>query len=81
MTRIDKDGFDLGFAAALVALGFALAIMLGARAGGAVVEGSLPRCPEDAVLVGTGDFEHGRYATYACGPAMDDYIGFEGYDR
>jgi hypothetical protein len=33
----------------------------------------LPRCEEDQVLVGYGDFEHGRWSAYACGPAVDDY--------
>lgn len=35
----------------------------------------VPRCQEDVVLVGTGDFERGRWTSYACGPAVDDYIG------
>lgn len=33
----------------------------------------LPACPEDAVLVGTGSFENGRWTDYECGPAVDDY--------
>ena len=36
---------------------------------------NLPRCTEDAVLVGIGDFEDGRWTAYACGPAVDDYEG------
>lgn len=35
----------------------------------------VPRCQEDVVLVGYGDFERGRWSSYACGPAVDDYIG------
>lgn len=33
----------------------------------------LPRCTEDAVLVGIGDFDNGRWTEYTCGPAVDDY--------
>lgn len=36
---------------------------------------SIPVCMEDVVLVGYGSFEDGRYAYYACGPALDDYVG------
>lgn len=36
----------------------------------------VPRCPEDAVLVGLGEFEGGRWTTYRCGPALDDYAGW-----
>ena len=35
----------------------------------------LPRCPEDAVLVGAGQFKNGRWDFYECGPAVDDMIG------
>lgn len=38
-----------------------------------VSEPSLPSCPEDAVLIGSGSFEHGRWSAYGCGPAVDDY--------
>ena len=32
----------------------------------------IPQCQEDAVLVGVGDFENGRWTRYVCGPALDD---------
>lgn len=32
----------------------------------------VPVCEEDAVLIGTGDFD-GRYTQYVCGPALDDF--------
>jgi hypothetical protein len=35
----------------------------------------VPQCAEDQVLVGTGDFEDGRWQAYWCGPAVDDYRG------
>ncbi|KKN47711.1 hypothetical protein LCGC14_0660340 [marine sediment metagenome] len=35
----------------------------------------VPRCQEDVVIIGHGDFERGRWTSYACGPAVDDYIG------
>ena len=34
----------------------------------------MPRCQEDVVLIGQGDFENGRWDYYVCGPAIDDYI-------
>ena len=33
---------------------------------------NLPRCNEDEVLIGRGEFEHGRWTRYVCGPAVDD---------
>lgn len=35
----------------------------------------VPRCEEDAVLIGVGDFDNGRWSAHECGPAVDDYIG------
>lgn len=32
---------------------------------------SLPRCEEDAVLIGIGAFQDGRWSAYRCGPAVD----------
>jgi hypothetical protein len=32
----------------------------------------IPRCTEDAVLVGFGSFEDGHWTQYRCGPAFDD---------
>lgn len=32
----------------------------------------IPACPEDAMLVGTGQFADGRWDAYVCGPAVDD---------
>lgn len=34
----------------------------------------LPPCTEDVVLLGTGDFEAGRWSSYVCGPAVDDLV-------
>jgi len=34
----------------------------------------IPRCEEDQVIVGTGDFAAGQWTSYVCGPAVDDYI-------
>ena len=33
---------------------------------------SLPRCEEDQYIVGSGKFEDGAWASYGCGPAVDD---------
>ena len=32
-----------------------------------------PKCQEDQVLVGVGEFEDGRWSGYDCGQAVDDY--------
>lgn len=34
----------------------------------------IPKCGEDVVLVGAGQFEDGHWDYYVCGPAVDDYI-------
>ena len=34
---------------------------------------SMPQCQEDQVLLGTGDFNEGRWSSYECGPAADDF--------
>ena len=33
----------------------------------------IPECQEDAVLIGAGQFEHGVWDYYQCGPSVDDY--------
>ena len=38
------------------------------------VPAPMPACEEDAVLVGVGDFEAGRWTAYECGPARDDFL-------
>ena len=35
----------------------------------------IPKCQEDVVLVGMGNFEDGRWDYYTCGPALDDFGG------
>ena len=37
---------------------------------------TIPQCYEDVVLVGIGDFENGRWDSYICGPAVDDFEGY-----
>lgn len=34
---------------------------------------AVPRCVEDAVIVGFGEFENGYWEYYQCGPSRDDY--------
>ncbi len=36
----------------------------------------IPQCQEDQVLLGTGDFQRGRWTRYECGPAADDFAPF-----
>ena len=59
---------------AYVAAALALAFCVGLTAGRMDPE-PMPRCVEDVVIVGTGDFENGRWDAYTCGPAADDYVG------
>lgn len=33
----------------------------------------IPKCQEDQVLVGQGEFHDGRWDVYVCGPALDDF--------
>lgn len=33
----------------------------------------VPQCEEDQVLIGTGEFTGGRWSSYRCGPAVDDF--------
>ena len=35
-----------------------------------------PHCQEDQVLLGVGDFNKGRWSSYECGPAADDFAPF-----
>ncbi len=66
------DGYSLSITGALMALVFAL-VFLGACTITIQPAPQIAQCPEDSVLVGLGDFDHGRYERYVCGPAMDDY--------
>lgn len=61
----------LAYIVCLLALGFAFGFM----AGGSDASEAIPTCTEDSVLVGTGNFESGRWSDYVCGPAVDDYMG------
>lgn len=35
----------------------------------------IPRCPEDATIIGFGEYEDGRWDHYSCGPALDELSG------
>lgn len=37
------------------------------------INNEMPRCPEDAVLIGAGNFEDGRWDYLLCGPPKDNY--------
>lgn len=34
----------------------------------------VPACHEDSTIIGSGQFARGRWTTYTCGPAVDDYV-------
>ncbi len=52
----------------IIALVFLLTLSIALR-----LNPTLPRCYEDAVLVGAGQFENGQWDNYICGPSFDDY--------
>ena len=52
-------------ASAVIVLFLITALVAGTR--------PVPQCEEDQVLIGTGDFDAGRWDAYVCGPAVDDY--------
>lgn len=75
MRRLPLDVADIPFLLIMVlALALVVGLMLDPNAG---VSGYrlIPRCHEDQVIYGIGDFEAGRYEEYVCGPAMDDFVG------
>ena len=61
----------IAYAGALIALVFAAGVLVG-RADQPPT--FVPACTEDAVLVGIGAFENGRWDAYVCGPARDDLV-------
>ena len=62
----------------LAMIGITIVLLIAVGAGDASAgRGNLrpvPRCFEDSVLIGTGQFSQGRWTHYVCGPAVDDYI-------
>jgi hypothetical protein len=64
-------------------LGFVLVYVLSALWAGQTIQHyrelarqttvDIPKCPEDELLVGTGNFINGHWDAYICGPARDDY--------
>lgn len=66
-----RDALLAGLLAVLLL--FAAFLLLWAIAADREARNPIPRCAEDAVLIGTGDFERGRWDRYVCGPAVDDF--------
>ena len=58
---------------AIVVLGVALGVALVTAGLLAPDPPSIPQCPEDAVIVGNGEFDNGLWDWYSCGPALDDF--------
>ena len=61
-------------------LGFVIASVMLALLNVASPRFTLPSCPEDSVLIGTGNFEQSidgiyYWDHYVCGPAVDDFGG------
>ena len=61
----------------LSGISFALIVVLAILVGylyAAKCGNTIPRCAEDVVLVGIGQFDNGRWTNYVCGPALDDFL-------
>lgn len=56
----------------LAVLVIAVAVAVGVRI--TLASRRVPQCQEYVVIVGTGDFNKGRWTTYECGPALDDFV-------
>ena len=72
MSESAKDGIRMVLFTTLLLLIFAFSYQ------GRQVEKThrvVPACQEDAVLIGAGDFDGGRWDWYECGPAVDDFTG------
>lgn len=54
----------------LMIIGFG--VLLGVAVGERHV--AVPKCPEDSMIVGQGDFHDGRWERYTCGPAADSVV-------
>lgn len=57
---------------------FTLALLLSIGSCCSADTSSVSACAEDVVLIGVGDFENGRWSHYQCGPALDDYLYYNG---
>lgn len=69
------DGWVLGcIVLILLYVGtIALVVFTWSEAISDVANSTFPRCQEDAVILGQGEFNDGRYEFYICGPSVDDY--------
>ena len=52
---------------------FIVCIIVAVRLGDLLMQPHIPQCHEDAVIVGIGDFEDGKWSEYVCGPSLDDF--------
>lgn len=43
-------------------------------------DSSIPKCAEDVVVIGVGQFDNGYWTDYICGPALDDFLVRGEYD-
>lgn len=65
-----EEGFLAGVGITVVV---AALVLFGTFMGDDLPNREVPRCNEDAVLVGEGRFEFGAWTQYRCGPALDDF--------
>ena len=71
MHKLTCDTTELHAAILIITLIFIATLLVGGTAGYMLV---IPRCSEDVVLVGEGEFDAGRWSDYSCGPAVDDLV-------
>lgn len=67
------DGLAVGLLLAVLATSL---ILIGVGIADDLPNVEIPRCPEDAVLVGAGEFDEGHWSRYTCGPAVDDFTNY-----
>jgi len=72
MSESAKDGIRMVLFTTLLLMVFAFSY-LGLQT--EKMHRTVPTCQEDAVLIGAGQFENGRWDYYECGPAVDDLTG------
>lgn len=70
MTFLGYESIRYAIASFVILVG--TGILIAAMAWAFTYTGELPKCAEDVVIVGHGEYSYGRWDYYSCGPALDD---------
>ena len=73
MTQLNEDFWGGIVFTVLIAVVISLLLLTTSAISDDLPNIEIPTCPEDSVLVGTGNFYDGHWTNYACGPSVDDY--------